>query len=105
MKISAALCSMLVLVLTVLLLPTDAHADDVCKQGSATRIVSIVYADPGKAVPCEVLYEKSDAGTKQTLWRAPNQANYCEARAKAFVEKLETMGWVCTADKPQPTGD
>jgi hypothetical protein len=97
MKTSTTLCSMLVLALA-----GNALADDVCKQGSATRTVSIVYDEPGKAVPCEVLYEKSDAGTKQTLWRAANEAGYCEARAKEFVEKLASMGWACSTDKTQP---
>jgi hypothetical protein len=83
-------------------------ADEVCTQGNLTRTVSIVYAEPGQPVPCEVLYDKSQEGNtdenggSETLWRAQNEAGYCEARMKDFVAKLETLGWTCETKPVQP---
>lgn len=78
-----------------------------CTMNNLTRNVSVVYADPGQPVPCEVLYEKLAQGadaTRQimTLWRAQNQAGYCEARAAEFVAKLESLGWSCDAAPQSP---
>ncbi len=33
-----------------------------------------------------------------TLWRAENQAGFCEAQAEKFIAKLQDLGWSCTAD-------
>ena len=86
-----------------------------CTQGSLTRSVSVVYADPGQPVPCEVLYEKPSEQQTMTLWRAENEAGYCEDRAREFVEKLNSLGWDCTesaavaepelVEEPEPATD
>ncbi len=70
-----------------------------CRLGEMTRSIEIVYSAPGQAVPCEVLYRKSAEGTVETLWRAANEAGYCEARAKEFATKLESNGWACERDE------
>lgn len=67
-----------------------------CRQGEQTRSVEIVYAHPGEAVPCEVIYSKPAEGTIEMLWQAMNEAGYCEARVAEFVSKLESMGWQCS---------
>lgn len=71
-------------------------AATVCAQGDLSRTVSVVHSVPGQPVPCEVLYEKNDRGQAMTLWRAQNEAGYCEARAADFVAKLTDLGWTCT---------
>ena len=71
------------------------YGDTTCKQGDITRTVAVVYSEPGQAVPCEVIYNKPTEGGQQVLWRAFNEAGYCEARAEAFVEKLGSMGFAC----------
>ena len=81
-----------------------------CTQGNLTRTVSVVYANPGQPVPCEVLYEKPSEQQSMTLWRAQNEVGYCEARASEFVEKLKNLGWDCTesaatAALPEPTDE
>ena len=76
-----------------------ASASHTCTMDNLTRVVSIVYSTPGQDTPCEVLYEKPTEGQSMTLWRAENQAGYCEARASEFVAKLGTLGWQCTADQ------
>ena len=69
-----------------------------CRLAEMTRSIEVVYSAPGQAVPCEVLYRKSAQGTVETLWRAANEAGYCEARAREFTVKLEGLGWVCERD-------
>ena len=86
-----------------------------CTQGALTRTVSVVYADPGQPVPCEVLYEKPSEQQTMTLWRADNEAGYCEDRAREFVQKLNSLGWDCTesaavaepepVEEPEPATD
>lgn len=66
-----------------------------CEQGGLTRKIEVVYANPGQAVPCEVIYDKSAEGSIETVWRANFEAGYCEARAQSLVEKLSGLGWIC----------
>ena len=84
---------------TVLMLAASSlYADPTeCRLDELARSVEVVYSSPGQAVPCEVLYRKADDGTMETLWRAANEAGYCEARADEFISKLESWGWTCGA--------
>jgi hypothetical protein len=67
-----------------------------CIMGDLTRRVEIFY-EPGGVLPCEVRYikETEAPGQTQVLWNAQNEAGYCEARAREFVERLRTLGWQC----------
>ncbi len=76
-----------------------------CTNGNLHRTVEVVYSDPGQPVPCEVLYNKPNAGTQESLWQANNEAGYCEDRAREFVGKLEGMGWTCSAATMETTTD
>ena len=88
------------LLLAALVLPFVALAQEPssyqCKIGDLTRRVEIVY-ETGVTVPCEVHYyrDSETPGDVQVLWRALNEAGYCEARTREFVAKLEGMGWDC----------
>jgi len=63
--------------------------------------------EPGVAVPCEVHYYKDTEvpGEGQVLWRASNDAGYCEAKAAEFFEKLRGMGWTCWSDSEGAASD
>jgi hypothetical protein len=74
-----------------------------CTYGDLTRKIEVVYLEPGHAVPCEVIYDKSAEGSIETLWRASSEAGYCEAKAAGLAEKLGTSGWQCAAQ--QSTGE
>jgi hypothetical protein len=76
-----------------------------CTQGEVSRTVEIVYAEPGQAVPCEVIYAKPAAGTIELLWQAMNKAGYCEEQADNLIEKLEGLGWQCTSQGAQPRSE
>lgn len=58
-----------------------------------------IFTEPGVSVPCEVHYykDKEDPGQKQVLWRATNEAGFCEAKTEEFVERLRSWGWTCIA--------
>ena len=73
--------------------PLLANETYVCTHGNQERQISVVYANEGQAVPCEVTYTKL-SGT-ESLWRADNKVGYCEEKAEAFVEKQRAWGWDC----------
>ena len=90
----------------VLLFAGTAAANPVsCTNGGLSRSVEVVYSDPGQAVPCEVIYNKSGEGSIETLWRANTEAGYCEARAAELIEKLEGLGWDCDQADAAPEGE
>lgn len=68
-----------------------------CTQGEHKRTVRTVATEAGKKAPCEVHYSKEteQPGHDQIIYTAANDATFCEAKAQAFIEKLQTMGWAC----------
>ena len=76
-------------------------ADVLCEKDSAGRTISVVYARPGLSLPCEVVYEKSETKEIETLWKAKNQAGYCETKAEQFIKKFEAKGWACKSLLPK----
>ncbi len=72
-----------------------------CTQGALQRRV-VVFYETGVTVPCEVQYFKDTEapGEREVLWRALNQSGYCESQAETFVDKLEGLGWSCSAVVP-----
>ena len=78
-----------------------------CTLGELQRRVEIIY-ETGVQVPCEVHYHKDTEapGQPQVLWRALNEAGYCEAQTAEFIEQLEGMGWTCgQATSPAEAGE
>ena len=69
-----------------------------CSNGDLHRTIEIKYAEPGKSVPCEVLYRKSPEGTVDSVWRANHEAGFCENKAKQMINNLADMGWKCEDD-------
>ena len=67
-----------------------------CSYGDLQRRVEIFY-ETGVTVPCEVHYFKDTEapGESQVLWRALNEAGYCERMAEDFIGKLRDLGWSC----------
>ncbi|MEJ2130097.1 MAG: hypothetical protein P8Y95_00355 [Gammaproteobacteria bacterium] len=81
----------------LLLIAAPAFADNYeCRLQGLVRTISVVYEGEGP-VPCHVEYDKPTEGMTQIPWNAQNEAGYCEARAKEFMEKLQGWGWACTA--------
>lgn len=67
-----------------------------CAFGDLQRRVVIFY-ETGVMVPCEVHYYKDTEapGEHQVLWRAMNEAGYCERKTEEFITKLKESGWNC----------
>ena len=77
-----------------------------CTMASLERTVELRYENPGDAVPCEIRYAKPTEGSgEQVLWRAENQAGYCEARIDEFLDKLRGFGWSCGEPATDATED
>ncbi|MBT8130285.1 MAG: hypothetical protein HKO86_06660 [Gammaproteobacteria bacterium] len=74
----------------------SAHADSWnCSHDDLVREVQIEYPEGG-SVPCNVIYKKQTEGFEdQVLWSAESEEGYCEEKAREFVGKLESWGWVC----------
>ena len=81
------------------MLSSPASAATVCMLEQVYRTVDVVYSNPGQPLPCEVVYQKH--GKLSTLWRADNEAGYCEKRAADFVAKLQALGWECSSQEAE----
>ena len=88
---AGAICAALVC------LPVAAQGLVVCTHGGLERSVEVVYDNPGKPVPCEVRYAKSD-GAVTSPWRAEREEGYCERQAVGLIQKLSDAGWSCQAN-------
>ena len=94
-----------VLVAVILLVSSGAHGSDevqnsfVCGQREDLRLISVEYLDPPKAVPCRVVYTKTQEGTVKYPWNAKNQSGYCEKQAQYLAKKLSGLGVTCRKRK------
>jgi hypothetical protein len=88
-----------VVMLGLVLVPAAGYANSwSCKHGNILREVKIEYSGESP-VPCKVVYNKPDEDkSSKVLWNAESEQGFCEAKAKAFVAKLESWGWACTSD-------
>jgi len=84
------------LTITMLAMPFNTFADAwSCRHGNDVREIHIKLETAAPA-PCSVVYKKLTEGVEdQVLWTAQNDGNYCEEKAKAFVEKQTGWGWTC----------
>lgn len=95
MKKSSLICQTALIAL--LAIPFSSHAQSwTCKLGNSVREIHIQTTTPGSPVPCSVVYKKTTEGAAdQTLWTATNDAAYCDEKAKALADKLNSSGWNC----------
>ena len=86
------------IVLAALVLPTAANAESwICEHSNLVREINVVRetSDP---VPCSVAYNKQAEGQGiSVLWTANADGSYCDAKANGLAEKLQGLGWSCTA--------
>lgn len=85
-----------VLSIAALALPFNAFSDSwSCRHGDDVREIHI-QRSTSEPVPCSVVYKKLTEGVEdQVLWTAENDANFCDEKARAFVEKQVSWGWTC----------
>ncbi|MCB1926118.1 MAG: hypothetical protein KDJ27_20695 [Gammaproteobacteria bacterium] len=78
-----------------------AAADDAwtCSKGALERSVTVYYPQAPATVPCRVYYGKRDENViPRVIWSADHDSGYCEAKADAFVNRLRSWGWSCSAE-------
>lgn len=81
------------------LTPEQNSAESIMKPGylcsleDSKRLIQIVYLVPGQEVPCEVHYHKD--GEQKLLWRAVNQAGFCERKADDLADQQQEWGFSC----------
>ncbi|MBT8125968.1 MAG: hypothetical protein HKP12_14795 [Gammaproteobacteria bacterium] len=69
----------------------------VCENADLKRYVDIHYPNSPSSIPCSVIYRKpTEDVDDRILWQAQNDESYCENKAKAFVDQLESWGWRCS---------
>ncbi|WP_417345109.1 hypothetical protein [Ferrimonas sp.] len=64
----------------------------ICRNGEMERRIQVIYPQ-GAPLPCEVHYVKGS--DSKVLWRAQNEAGYCEAKAQEFAAKQKTLYFPC----------
>ena len=82
--------------IAVLILPLNAFADSwSCRHSNDVREIHI-QRESSALVPCSVVYKKLTEGVEdQVLWTADNDPNYCDEKAREFVDKQTSWGWTC----------
>ena len=76
-----------------------------CGLEDMTRLISL-RVDPEAGYVCDVLYEKPDEGsTREVLWSAKNNADYCRPRYEGLVQDLAERGWTCDYAEDASEGD
>jgi hypothetical protein len=77
-------------------LPFNSVADSwSCRHNSNVREIHI-QRETDAPVPCSIVYKKLTEGVgDQVLWRAENDPDFCQEKARAFVAKQEGWGWNC----------
>ena len=85
-------------ILAVLVLPTTATAESwICEHGNLVREINVERSSD-QPVPCSVNYNKESEGKgSSVLWTAQADGSYCDAKANGLAEKLNGLGWSCTA--------
>jgi hypothetical protein len=88
----------LYLLLATLTFSPVANAESwICEYSNMIREINVVRETAAQA-PCAVAYNKQSEGLgTQVLWTASNDGSYCDVKANGLAQKLEGLGWTCTA--------
>ena len=90
--------SLLVLAMFSSAVFADGNIVYTCKMADKTRLITVVYAEPGKKAPCTVDFTH-DGTTQAGLWNYPTSQGHCEKAAADFAEKHRGWGWTCESDE------
>jgi hypothetical protein len=82
-------------------LPSEA-AEYRCRNGDVVRRIEVRGTDAPQNTSCEVRYWRNAAtsGSGQSLWRSDSDPDYCAARARDLVARLQSGGWRCASSEP-----
>lgn len=82
-----------------------------CRNGDQERRIELSGPDAGQDTACEVRYwrDATAPGSGRVLWYAQQDVDFCVARARELITRLEAGGWSCgsaeqpAAPEPTPT--
>ena len=80
-----------------------------CGNGALERRIELSGPDDTQGTACEVRYwrDASAPGSGRVLWRAQQDPDFCAAKARELVTRLEAGGWTCGPGEqpasPEPT--
>jgi hypothetical protein len=80
-----------------------------CGNGALERRIELSGPDGTQDTACAVRYwrDASAPGSGRVLWRAQQDPDFCAAKARELVTRLEAGGWTCGPDEqpasPEPT--
>ena len=88
----------LAIIMAIAVLPTAANAESwICENSNLVREINVVR-ETGNPLPCSVAYNKKSEGLSTSiLWTANADGSYCDAKADGLAEKLQGLGWSCSA--------
>lgn len=89
----------LVFVFALSILSFDLHARNIeCHAGQKIRVIETRYPAQEGDIACSVIYHKPSEGiASKTLWKARNDVEYCDEKARWLANKLENASWVCNS--------
>lgn len=81
--------------------PPAAAAEFQCRHGDATRRIELSGPEKTEGAACEVRYWRNARApeTGRTLWRANQDTDFCAAKARQLVARLEAGGWTCSSSE------
>ncbi len=101
------------LVLLVVVAAGESHparsAEFRCANGGLERRIELSSAEDTQGTACEVRYwrDATAPGNGRVLWHAQKDADFCAAKARELVTRLEAGGWTCGSGEepasPAPT--
>jgi hypothetical protein len=70
-----------------------------CRHGDVLRRVEVAIGEAAGDAACEVRYWRNASipGEVQVLWRASQDLDFCDAKARDLLARLEAGGWACSA--------
>ena len=72
-----------------------------CWNGDLLRRIELSGPETTQGAPCEVRYWRNAKapGAGQSLWRANQDTDFCAARARELIARLEAGGWTCSSSE------
>ena len=73
-----------------------------CRRGDLARRIEVQFADDADRLPCQVLYWRDIESSERPRvpWNADHELEFCLAKAREIVDRLESAGWNCDEGAP-----
>src|ERR671918_37038 len=77
-----------------------------CWNGDLVRRIELSGPDTTEGAACEVRYWRNAEApeTGRSLWRANRDTDFCAARTRELIARLEAGGWTCSSSEQPASG-